>query len=377
MRRVPNLDILRIIAAVMVIITHTVLRHQIQLGTLVNMGGYGVTLFFVLSGYLISNLLFNEIDKYNTINIKNFLIRRGLKLYPPYYVFLAFSILYPALKAYQKNSDWLTTLKHRFDLAIPNFLFLNNYLGNNAWKHTWSLAVEEHFYILLPFLIVYLYHKNKSLRFIPNLFIIFTIFCAIIRYCHVEFWQSNASYTYITSHCRFDALFTGVFIQYCFRHYYEKLTIFRKHPIITITIGIVLYFIVISGSLKHITFDHIPLTNTIKYLTLTTSCSLVLIGSLFFKINNQHISSIIRIPTNLLAKAGIYSYSIYLWHVEIICHTDTYLSPYITKYLNSYYNITIILTSIITCVTAGILLSLIIETPILFLRDKFWPSRSN
>src|ERR1700732_285133 len=130
--RNKRLDILRCIAILLVIARHTYPRIWIG-----KAGWMGVDLFFVLSGFLISGLLFAEYKKNRSINWKRFLIRRGLKLYPAFYVFLL--------------ATFLTQLGFKQVSGLSNYLgeifYVQNY-GPYIWSHTWSLAVEEHFYIL-------------------------------------------------------------------------------------------------------------------------------------------------------------------------------------------------------------------------------------
>ena len=99
----------------------------------------GVDLFFVLSGFLVSGLLFSEYRNRGELRPWRFLARRGFKIYPGFYILLL--------------ASWL--LFARFVPHI-NFLyealFVQNYLAR-VWNHTWSLAVEEHFYIGLTILL--------------------------------------------------------------------------------------------------------------------------------------------------------------------------------------------------------------------------------
>src|ERR1700691_3959576 len=131
--RNKRLDILRCVAVVMVILVHSGESRFFS-----RVGWTGVDLFFVLSGFLISGLLFSEYKKRKAISFKRFFIRRGLKIYPAFYVFL----LCTGIAQYV-----------RFHVLAAPALFLNeiffvmNYFGG-VWYHTWSLGVEEHFYIL-------------------------------------------------------------------------------------------------------------------------------------------------------------------------------------------------------------------------------------
>jgi peptidoglycan/LPS O-acetylase OafA/YrhL len=137
----PALDGLRMIAVAMVILYH-VGYEKIP-------ADLGVSLFFVLSGFLITWLLLKEHAKTGTVSLKTFYLRRVFRLLPAYYVFLGV-----ALAIYYGRSHSATPT--RTDIILPSLLYYTNYF--NAFhdhpptpvSHTWSLAVEEQFYLLWP-----------------------------------------------------------------------------------------------------------------------------------------------------------------------------------------------------------------------------------
>lgn len=187
MSRNQSLDVLRGIAILMVICCHYPLIWWMQYGY------YGVDLFFVLSGFLISGLLFSELAASGTIDIKRFLIRRGFKIYPGFYVFvIVICLLASSLR------PWF----------LIEASFLQSYIVpvGTPLGHTWSLAVEEHFYLLLPFVVVAL-NRLRQLRLIPLISVVLLVACAIMR--------SFSQHKYAT-HLRIDELFLGVAIRYVF-----------------------------------------------------------------------------------------------------------------------------------------------------------------
>ena len=117
-------------------------------------GWIGVDLFFVLSGFLISGLLFNEYKTCSSISFKRFFIRRGLKIYPAFYLFLFLTGL-----VYYLVFHVLSSRTH----YLAEFFFVQNY-WHGVWDHTWSLAVEEHFYILLPTVLLFLVRRSPEQR---------------------------------------------------------------------------------------------------------------------------------------------------------------------------------------------------------------------
>src|SRR6188474_3449733 len=125
--RLRELDFLRGIAIVLVL-----MRHQYLSGFTTTMGWVGVDLFFVLSGFLVSGLLFREYLREGTVHVTRFLIRRGLKIYPAFYVFLLLSVWFGVTVRQAQIPP---------RLLVGEILFLQNYVGR-LWPHTWSLAVE-------------------------------------------------------------------------------------------------------------------------------------------------------------------------------------------------------------------------------------------
>src|SRR5277367_6183127 len=133
--RNKRLDVLRCVAVV------TVILHHSGDSTFFTQAGWtGVDLFFVLSGFLISGLLFSEYKKRRAISFKRFYIRRGLKIYPAFYVFLLVTAV---------GGWWGFHSVAPATMYLNEIFFVMNYLGG-VWTHTWSLGVEEHFYIILP-----------------------------------------------------------------------------------------------------------------------------------------------------------------------------------------------------------------------------------
>src|SRR5437588_1674510 len=151
--RSQALDILRFLAVLLVLWRHSwvcspqisPLLHSIT-ATLQRGGWIGVDLFFVLSGFLISGLLFKECQKTHQISLSRFFVRRGFKIYPPFWALLLFTVVLESITNNKTAGKWI----------LCEFFFVQNYGDASQWGYTWSLAVEEHFYILLPLLLVVL-----------------------------------------------------------------------------------------------------------------------------------------------------------------------------------------------------------------------------
>lgn len=146
----PGLDGLRGVAILLVI-----LYHNFGFIPFFNYGWLGVDLFFVLSGFLITEIL---LDTRNAANyFRNFYTRRILRIFPLYYlVLILFIMVFPLFKHFPYNLDFYTNNQVWFWFYVQNWLLIVKDWNNNAGllNHFWSLAVEEQFYIVWPFLIL-------------------------------------------------------------------------------------------------------------------------------------------------------------------------------------------------------------------------------
>jgi peptidoglycan/LPS O-acetylase OafA/YrhL len=139
----PALDGLRALAVMLVLLHHCEVP-------LFHGGSYGVDLFFVLSGFLITSLLRDEAIRSGRIDIKRFYLRRAVRLWPALILMLALYAM-AAPWFFQKANVGLDVLLAGLYLSDYSFAFWHvpDYL-----RHTWSLAVEEHFYLLWPAVII-------------------------------------------------------------------------------------------------------------------------------------------------------------------------------------------------------------------------------
>lgn len=123
-------------------------------------GGVGVLMFFVLSGFLITWLLLKEDAKYGDISLRDFYVRRTLRIFPAFYFYALFLIGFLVFVE-QRYLNWPQTL--------AALLYVNNYYQaitgdpNTGFSHTWSLGIEEQFYLLFPLVFVKLRRNPQRL----------------------------------------------------------------------------------------------------------------------------------------------------------------------------------------------------------------------
>lgn len=142
---IPSLDGIRAIAIFLVFIAHAGLDHVVP-------GAFGVTVFFFLSGYLITTLLRREFEKTNTVNLKNFYLRRILRIWPSFYFVLIAGFILTLLGLIPGTIQVKPALSQILHFA--NYHYISHgweglTLGTGVF---WSLAVEEHFYLIFPFI---------------------------------------------------------------------------------------------------------------------------------------------------------------------------------------------------------------------------------
>src|ERR1700731_1925721 len=335
--RNQSLDALRCIAILLVIGFH--LNFYSLWG---RAGWIGVDLFFVLSGFLISGLLFQEYKSKGKIDIKRFLIRRGLKIYPSFYLLIAAA----AVLSFVKHSPQLRTE------VIFSSIFAQNYYTGTSFSilaHTWSLAVEEHFYLVLPVLLAILVALNRVRPFrpIPGIFVFLVLLCLVFRWV----WSSGTDDARMT-HMRIDSLFAGVAVGYLY-HYEPRL--FQK-----LSRSYSLLFAIILCS-PAILLDHRNrLMQTIGLTSLLFGFSFLVIWS----VTRTPRTAIVRLVVGGAARIGFYSYSIYLWHTVV---AEFYLSRFALSALNFW-------VCLAATLAVGVVMGRLVEAPYLSLRERIAPS---
>jgi peptidoglycan/LPS O-acetylase OafA/YrhL len=357
--RNKRLDILRCIAVLLVMLNHSERWPQVTRNFWI-----GVDLFFVLSGFLISGLLFSEYKKHNSIGFRRFFIRRGLKIYPAFYLFLLFT---------WAISGWVLHDRARAGRYLAETVFVQNY-WQGVWDHTWSLAVEEHFYILLPILLLFLVRRSPGrrdpFRSLPWIFAGVAAGCLALRAVSVCFGAPNYHMAYVATHDRMDALFCGVLLGYLYHFRPEVLDRATRPAWNRVAIA------VCSAALISPVF--LFSRDSRFFSTVGFTCLYLGFGGiLLLSLRDPAIlrGAIGRFSKGIgtaFAAVGMYSYSIYLWHgpgnawfpglLKRILHVSFSPNERFAVYM-------------IGSLAIGIAMSKIVEYPVLRLRDRIFPAR--
>ncbi len=221
--RIYYLDLLRALAIMLVFTAHTVLSFGPTPATgPLQFGGTGVDLFFLLSGWLIGSQLFSEHKKFGNIDIKRFWIRRWLRTFPAYFAVLLFTLAQ------------LYLTKDSVPKVLPYFTFTQNYFTPLPYFGvSWSLAVEEQFYLVIaPFIVALLAMRYLSAQF--TLIIILLLLPTLFR---VVGWYDSP----LETHVRWDCCMMGVFLAYVYHHAPKKWETLCQYKVPLGVIGLLLY----------------------------------------------------------------------------------------------------------------------------------------
>jgi len=225
--RQPGLDLLRALAIIVVVIYHAALFGFKLPGRVDRFGWIGVDLFFVLSGYLIGGQLLAPLAREQSIKLGRFFARRVFRIMPAYFVILAVYFLLPSWREYPDMAQPLW----KFLLSVQNIALH----GGTAFSHAWSLAVEDQFYLCLPFILLLVNRWPRGALIIPCVIVFGAL--ALRTFLAWKNWSIDGgvsfravqAWIYYPSWTRLDPLVLGVVLAAIERfrpHWWERLTNF-------------------------------------------------------------------------------------------------------------------------------------------------------
>lgn len=294
--RISGLDGLRGLSIALVVVAHAGFGHLVP-------GGFGVTIFFFISGFIISSLLLKELNSSGQISFRDFYIRRTFRILPVLIAYLAFSTAYVVFVA--DKVDYPQLMAALLFYYNYYFLWIDPHVGEFGKFHpysiVWSLAVEEHFYLAFP-LILYGFKANLRILLVS---LVAACVCVLLWRCYLVFQVGLEHMVhdriYKSTDTRFDAIMFGVIFAISSYLYGSKI-VERTSSSTALIVGLLL--LLISLAIRNDNFRE-SFRYTIQGLGL-----FVLFGGMLTPA---------ALASKVLGSAfflylGKISYSLYLWH---------------------------------------------------------------
>jgi len=343
-QRISSVDIFRGLAIVAVVIFHY--------GTFLPLGFLGVDLFFVISGLLVGGILTREFLGTGNVDYRKFILRRGLKIWPSYYAFLFVGNGVAYLLYRDTYPDYVIPA---WDLPRYVFFF-QNYSGlpyHIVFDHVWSLCVEEHFYLLLPLLFLFIQFSVKSghrVRYLIYLVCLTILTGICMKFCSFYFTRSQD--TYSATHNRIDALAWGVLL-YLILHLRGDQIKKQRGSFFYFIGGVALFVVtlIIRGSWENVIFNKVIFHSIVPF-----SFFLMILGVYYIDFSRLRILRVI----------AYFSYNWYLWHVLLSTFIFDKFGDQLTGlviYMASTFLIAVVAT-------------ILIEEAVLAKRDKIFAPKS-
>lgn len=359
-QKLHGLDHLRALAISYVFLFHYFILSGGQPAWLPDFAGFGwtgVDLFFVLSGFLIASQLFIPIKAGQKISFPNFFLKRFFRIIPAYLLTL---VLYFSIPFFREKE------------ALPpvwKFLTFTQNLGLNlrdfgTFSHAWSLCVEEHFYLLLPLLLLCFQSAGLLKRAFCLIPVLFILGFLLRHYSYstlyfpkmsgIEAGMSWYKYIYYPSYNRLDGLLVGVSVAVVYRFLPRAWNNIINYGNLFIALGLCIligtYFLCIEPHTYQASVFGFPLV-AIGYGCIVTGA---ISPSVF----------LYRYPLGITSWIARLSYAIYLTHKGVIHMTHKLLEDQVSD-----PNLMLFIC-ILSCTAAAVLVHFIVEQPFMRLRDK-------
>ena len=308
-------------------------------------GWFGVDLFFVLSGFLIGGMILREVGKTGGFNYRAFLVRRIFRLWPTLYVFLLAMLIVGGV-------PWQ-------DYFWQIALHVQNYVQTKSATHLWSLAVEEHFYILLGVIFPLMIPRWRVHRWLPALLAALLILSPLLRA-----WRAHAGDSAVSiqtqTHLRLDALAAGVLIAFTAWSapaLFERILRRRAVAFIAAATSVAFLWCTPKDSL----------------VGQTVGFSVAWFGAAAFLLLIYRAGLERRAPVlcRAIAFLGQVSYPLYLWHVPVMRMAE----KYVPRLLGKEMRLAVVVVAYFAAIGVATVLSLLIERPLMRLRDRLIPPR--
>jgi peptidoglycan/LPS O-acetylase OafA/YrhL len=357
--RLAGLDLLRAAAILLVLMSHYngFVNQGPVFGFIGEIGWAGVDLFFVLSGYLIGNQLLAPAARGESLSLKTFFARRLLRTLPNYYVVLAVYLLLP------HSPIWGKTMA-----PVWRYLTFTQNFGlryGETFTHSWSLCIEEQFYLVLPLAVLALVRRSGS----PRL-----LWCAILAaiaagmagraMAFMNGQEAFAAPVYYATFARFDELLPGVAIALLKNFHPGLFGRLLRHGNALLAAGLGMAAAVLYGVMNEA--PNAFLASTFGFSLVAMSFALLTCAAL----SPDCLLNRLRVPG--AASLALWSYAVYLVHKPVFMALRPEL---VRRDIDTGAPLTIAAV-MAAGVFGGWLLYRLVETPFMRLRARWFPAES-
>ncbi len=310
---IKSLDGIRAVAVMLVFVSHAGFHNLVP-------GGFGVTIFFFLSGFLITTLLRIEFEKTKNISYKNFYLRRIYRIFPPLYIVLILVIGLSFSGVLSHDMNFGAVMSQFFQLTNYYAIFIDNTHFVPNTSVLWSLAVEEHFYFIFPIVFLAMM-KNMSYRKIAMTLIIFCVFVLIWRCYLVYELNILQPHTYKATDTRIDSIMYG-----CIMGVYIN-PVLDKGVIKSEKVKVSILFFSFSILLFCLLYRNTQFRETFRY----TLQGLALFPVFYLAVSRPNWYIFKWLNMKSVRFIGVISYTFYLSHLTFLLLVDKYISDSVTS----------------------------------------------
>ena len=304
-RSIPSLDGMRAIAVTMVIFGHSSwffpvsIRANSLFSDALGNGGNGVAIFFVLSGFLITDILLKEFEKTHTVSLKRFYFRRSLRIFPAFYFYLAvMGVLWALHRIPEQPRSFAISATYLWScFPHPQGYFI---------QHTWSLSVEEIFYLFWPALLVLLHNRSRAVTAAATA-VIAMPFVRILVYLSAP---SMRGMEYYMVYGWLDTMMVGCLLALLSRR--PTFQTWKNRLLNGWTVAGMAFFVFYANvRLKH--WMHSPYRGFYDLGFSPFLSSLCIAGVLMYVMEHADspVGRVLNLP--IMRRIGVMSYSLYLW----------------------------------------------------------------
>ncbi|EKJ88656.1 peptidoglycan/LPS O-acetylase OafA/YrhL [Leptospira meyeri] len=328
----------------------------------------GVDFFFLLSGFLIYGGLRREYERKGKINISNFFIKRSLRIYPAFYFALAVLYFFKFHQLSKFNPDSIhdpnaMAMFEEIRIGLSNVwvdaLYLTDLMHVPVvYNGGWSLSIEEHFYMVLPFICIFFFFQiSFSQRLI---FYFFGFAIALFNRYYISFPEPNLDAVYMI-YCRFDSILYGMFV-YEFYHRFPWSSLeFRGR-------NLLLFFLLLLSGILIVWMHQIDSSSAFALIYRPTLVSIGFGILMYFSFFNQIIKSFFSL--SLFRPFARLGYTAYLWHIIVIPLVAKKVSPLIFREPNMISVSVAFFWVLISTFLVSYVVYLVIELPFLQWKER-------